>query len=125
MRGVHPEVLAPFDQWRAAREAAEKHEYQQCISAQARVRVKYQIGYTTLRRMTPFRRHFIRIPTYFGQRKWESGTMRGAHTSERHYLTDPHFLSRFDLQICGRKQIEGSAVTMCVDNQNQHPCMWA
>ncbi len=35
---MHPEVLAPFDQRRAAREAAEKHEYQQCISAQVRVR---------------------------------------------------------------------------------------
>jgi hypothetical protein len=41
------EVLAPFDQLRAARRA-EKHEYQDCISALVRVGGTYEIGYTTL-----------------------------------------------------------------------------
>ena len=85
-------------------EAAEKHEYQQCISAQARVGGTYPTGFTNTPKVTPFRRRFVCILTHFGQRKWEGGSMRGAHTSETHYLTDPHFLSRFDLQIC---EIEG------------------
>ena len=39
---------------------------------------------------------------HFEQRKWVE--VRGAHTLQR----DPHFLSRLDLQICGRKRIKVS-----------------